>query len=311
MRTIFMGSAAFACPSLDRLISKRDIELAAVVTQPDRPRGRNLEIAACPVKSRVESLGIPVLTPVDINAPGSVAALRDCGPDLIVVVAYGQILKPAILSMPPLGCINLHASLLPKYRGAAPIQWAIANGERATGVTTQFMNERMDAGDILLQRTAAISPDDTAGSLHDKLASLGAGTLDETVAQIRSGTVERIPQEEADATFAPKLSKSDGRIDWHFPAAVLANRIRAFNPWPACHAEIPEGSGRMVKVLIARVERGSGVPGTVLAVTGDGPLIQTGDGAVRLLQVQPEGKKPMTGSDFIRGCRIAVGDRLG
>jgi len=312
MRTIFMGSAAFACPSLDRLLSRRDVDVIAVVTQPDRPRGRHLAVGPCPVKSRIQPLGIPVLTPESINAPDSVAALRACRPDLMVVVAYGQILKPAILALPPLGCVNVHASLLPKYRGAAPIQWAIANGERVTGVTTQFMNERMDAGDVLLQRPMDIGGDDTGGSLHDKLAALGADLLDETVSRLLAKTAVRVPQNEAEATLAPKLAKSDGRLDWRLPAATLGHRVRAFDPWPTCHCEAPAGSGRIVKVLKARVERGAaGTPGTVLDLSGDGPLVQTGEGALRLVAVQPEGKKPMGGADFARGCRVAIGDRLG
>lgn len=311
MRIVFMGSAAFACASLDRLLACADLRVAAVVTQPDRPRGRNLEVGACPVRERIRPLGIPMLTPESVNAPASVDALRELRPDLIVVVAYGQILKPAILGLPPLGCVNLHASLLPRYRGAAPIQWAIANGDPVTGVTTQFMSERMDAGDIILSRSMEIGDEDTGGSLHDKLAALGAELLTATVCRIRAGAAPRTKQDESAATLAPKLSKADGLVDWRLPAAVLRNRIRAFNPWPACHCELPAGSGRAIKLLKARVEPGSGRPGDVLEASGEGPLVQAGDAALRLLDVQPQGRKPMSGADFLRGHRLPLASQKG
>lgn len=308
MRIVFMGSAAFACASFDRLLACSHVRVVAVVTQPDRPRGRSQELGACPVKIRTEPLGIPVLTPESVNAADSVQALRDLRPDLIVVVAYGQILRSALLGLPALGCVNLHASLLPRYRGAAPIQRAIANGESVTGVTTQFMSERMDAGDIILSRSMDIAEDDTGGSLHDKLAAVGADLIAATVDRIRAGTAPRLKQDETAATLAPKLTKADGLIDWSMPAATLRNRIRAFNPWPACHVELPAGSGRTLKVLKARVEAaGRGRPGDILDAAGDGPLVQAGDGALRLLEVQPPGRKLMTGAEYLRGHRLSSG----
>lgn len=305
MRIVFMGSAGFACPCLEQLLSCPRDEVVAVVTQPDRPKGRNLEVSACPVKAYLGSRNIPVLSPARINAPDSLSAIQALRPDLLVVVAYGQLLKPALLALPPRGCINVHGSLLPRYRGAAPIQWAVANGDAVTGVTTMFMDEGMDTGDMILKRELPIDPADTGGSLHDKLAKVGASLLGETVELIRSGRVPREPQDEARATMAPKLRKTDGKIDWTLPAATIHNRVRAFNPWPGSYCVIPGGSGKTLKVLATRVESGGAgqaEPGTVLDAGGAGPLIQAGRDALRLLEVQPEGRKPMTGAAFLRGC---------
>lgn len=300
MRILFMGSAELACPCLDRLLAGTADTVVGVVTQPDRPKGRSLKLAPCAVRAHVAARDIPVLTPENINTPENVAALRALAPDIIVVVAYGQFLKADILNLPPCGPVNVHASLLPKYRGAAPIQWAIANGETETGVTTMFVNERMDAGDIIDQLVEKIRPEDTAGSLHDRLAKCGAELLAHTLEALRQGSIRRRQQNEAEVTFAPRLKKADGRIDWRQPAAVINNRVRGFNPWPGCFCELaPAG---VVRVLKARVENGRGAaPGAVLEAAGDGPLIQTGQDALRLLEVQPEGRKVMTGAAFLHG----------
>lgn len=306
-----MGSAAFACPCLEMLLKDRQDEVVAVVTQPDRPKGRNLELASCPVKAHLGSRHIPVLSPEKVNSEESLEALRTFKPDLIVVVAYGQLLKSALLEMAPLGIINVHGSLLPKYRGAAPIQWAVANGDTVSGVTTMYLNDRMDAGDMILKRELPIDSNDTGGSYHDKLALVGAVVLQDTVELIRSGTAPRTVQDEAQATIAPKLKKSDGRIDWTLPAKIIHNRIRAFNPWPGSFCVMSKSGGKIVKVLSARVEPGSGAPGTIISLGGDGPLIQAGDGsAVRLLEVQPEGRKTMSGSAFLCGHALNVGELL-
>lgn len=311
MRIVFMGSAELACPCLDRLLAEPADRVVGVVTQPDRPKGRSLQPAPCPVRALATVRGIPVLTPENVNAPESVQAIRALAPDLIVVVAYGQILKPGILEIPLKGCINVHASLLPQYRGAAPIQWAIANGEVRTGVTTMFLNEGMDTGDIIDQAMEPIREDDTAGTLHDRLALLGAGLLARTVESLRQGTVQRTPQNPAKATYAPKLKKSDGRLDWSRPAIELHNRIRGFNPWPGCYLELQCPKPTLAKVLKSRVVPGQGQPGEILSNQGDGPLIQTGDQALRLLELQPEGRKAMPGSAFLCGHPVKVGDRLG
>ena len=310
MRIVFMGSADLSCPSLEAVCTAGH-HVAGVVTQPDRPKGRNLKLSPSPVRLLAESSGISVLTPEKINTPESVAHLRSLQPDLIVVVAYGQILKSDILRIPPLGCLNMHTSLLPKYRGAAPIQRAIANGDPVTGVTAMYMNERMDAGDIICQNEVAIAADDTGGSLHDTLALEAASLLKQTIENIRLGQATRRCQIESEVTLAPKLSKSDGRIDWTSPSDKIYNRIRAFNPWPCGYCEVPKGSGVLLRVLKARVENAAGATGQVLDVAGDGPLVACGRGGVRLIQVQPAGRKVMSGSDYLRGYGIKVGDMAG
>jgi methionyl-tRNA formyltransferase len=311
MRIIFMGSPECACPSLDRLHATPGFEVAAVVAQPDRPQGRGLHLQPCAVKAHAVALGLPVLTPVKVNLPEVTDALAALKPDVIVVVAFGQILRKAILEMAPLGCVNVHASLLPRYRGAAPAQWAIAHGETVTGVTTMKMDAGLDTGDMLLKAEVAIQPDDTGGSLLMKLGRAGAELLAPTLNGLRNGTLAGIPQDDGLATLAPKIAKHDGAIDWSRPAAELERRIRAFHPWPMCVCECPKGSGHVVRILKARVEQGRGEAGDVFEMGGAGPLIGTGDGLLRLLEVQPAGKKPMPGTDFARGCHVKPGDRLG
>lgn len=303
---MFMGSAGFACPSLERLLGSSADEVVAVITQPDRPRGRHLEVAGCPVKQYIGERGTPVLSPPDVNDPEMLQRLRVLAPDVMVVVAYGQILKAGLLAIPRLGCINVHGSLLPKYRGAAPIQWAVADGQAVTGVTTMFVNSRMDAGDVVLRREEPIGPEDTGGSMHDKLAKAGADLLGETMDLLRAGKAPREPQDESMATYARKLSKADARMDWTMPAMALHNRVRGFNPWPCCCCEI-SGVGR-IKVLRTRVEPAEGSPGSVAGIGSDGVLVAAGGGCgLRLIEVQPEGGKRMSGDAFLRGRPLAVG----
>lgn len=275
--------------------------MVGVVCQPDRPKGRNLECAPCPVKAFVGSRPVPVMTPERVNHPESLAALRALRPDLIVVVAYGQILKAELLALPPLGCLNIHGSLLPRYRGAAPIQWAVANGEALSGVTSMYMDAGMDTGDMLLKRELPIDPLDTGGRYHDKLALAGAACLIDTLALLKEGGVVRRPQDHAAATLAPKLTKEDGRMDWTRPAQLLHNRVRGFNPWPGAFCELAALPGLRLKVLASRVEPGEGTPGSIRETSGEGLLIQTSEHSLRLLQVQPEGRKPMSGAEFVRG----------
>lgn len=305
MRVLFMGSGRLACPVLQAILADPAFQVVGAVTQPDKPQGRRLELAACPVKAMLERTGLPVLTPPRINAPESLTALRALTPDVIVVVAYGQFLGGALLTLAPRGCVNVHASLLPRYRGAAPCQWAIARGETETGVTTMFLNARMDAGDMLLRQVVPIASDDTGGSLETKLAAAGAALLPQTLHALEAGTLRPVPQDESAATFAPKLTKLDGRLDWSRPAIELHNRVRAFNPWPACHCDCGAGGGRAfrLKVLRTAVEpvAVAGVPGQLLATDGAGPLVLTGRDALRLIEVQPEGKRAMGGADFCRG----------
>lgn len=311
MRIVFLGSGALACPALERLYRRPDDTVAAVVTQPDRAAGRGQRPRACAVRRLADALGLPVRTPASINAPDEIAALRVLAPDLLVVTAYGQILKPAVLDLAPLGAVNIHPSLLPRYRGAAPIQWAIAKGERETGVTLMFLSPRMDAGDIILARRVAIGPDETAGELEARLAVVGADLLADVLDLFRTASVPRVPQDEALATYAPRLTKEDGRIDWALPAEMLRNRVRGFHPWPGCFTTVPDSPPFALKVHAARVEDAAGEAGRVLDVSGDGPLVAAGSGALRLLTVQPEGGRIMDGGAFARGRKCWPGQRLG
>ena len=312
MRVVFFGSASIGFPLLDALMASPDDEVVAVVTQPDRPVGRKLRMTPCPVKEAALKKGLNLLCPEKVGSSESIAALKAQNPDLFVVVAYGQYIPSSVLELPLRGSINLHPSLLPKYRGSSPIQWAIANGDEMTGVTILYVSEKMDAGDILLQREVPIRPEDNALTLESVLAQAGAELLMEAVEQIRSGTVYAQPQKEAEATEVRKLTKEDGRIDWNLPASVLNNRIRAFAAWPGCFCEAPVRSGmQRVKILEARVEPGEGAPGSVLEAQGEGLLVATGDGALRLLTVQPAGKNIMDGSAYLRGYPLEPGSCLG
>ncbi|MBA4389027.1 MAG: methionyl-tRNA formyltransferase [Verrucomicrobia bacterium] len=313
MRIVFIGSAELACDSLEALLNHSTSEVVAAVTQPDRPKGRHLKPGPCPLKELAVQENVPVLSPERINNPDTMVQLLELAPELLVIVAYGQKIGDGILKLPPKGCINLHPSLLPKYRGAAPIQWAIASGERVTGVTTMYVSSKMDAGDIIMQKEVSIDPGDTGGILHDRLAEDGAELVVETVAAIEKGNAPRIPQDDSKASLAPKLGREDGRIDWKLSAAAIANRIRAFNPWPGSFCRIPaEGhkDGLLLKVLTAAVEDGRGKPGEILSVTGAGPLVATADGALRLVEVQPEGKRQMSGQAFLCGHHLAAGNVL-
>jgi methionyl-tRNA formyltransferase len=306
MRIVFFGSASIGFSSLDALIADRRNEVAAVVTQPDRPAGRHRRPTACPLKIHALEKGIPILSPEHI---GDLAADLDAlNADLFVVVAYGQYIPRNILDLPAKGSINLHPSLLPKYRGASPIQWALANGDEITGVTILYVSEKMDSGDLILQRTVPICPDDTALTLEPKLAEEGARLLAQAVRQIADGTAPREPQNDADASEVRKLTKEDGRLDWTLPAETLRNRIRAFIVWPGCFCELPDG-GRL-KVLRAAVEERSGAPGEILDLSDPGPLIAAGKHALRLLDVQPAGKRAMPAADWLRGYPLPAGTRF-
>jgi methionyl-tRNA formyltransferase len=298
MRILFMGTAELACPCLEAVAKAPGHEVVAVVTQPDRPRGRDLKPAPPPVKVTAEPLGLPVQQPLKIREPATIDALRAAQPDLIIVAAYGQILPKAVLEIPPRGCVNVHASLLPRWRGAAPIQYAILHGDRETGVTTIFMDEHMDTGDIILQRAEPIQSDDTGATLHGRLAKLGATLLVETVQLLSSDRAPRVKQDEANATYAKKLTKDDGRIDWTQPAVHVERQIRAFDPWPGAYTFLGDTMLKIWKAeVIAQEGRVSG------QFTGD--LVATGAGALRLLEVQPAGGKRMSFNAFARGHRSA------
>lgn len=311
MRIVFMGSSDLSCMCLRALLSEGHHDVVGVVTQPDRPSGRRLAVAPCMAKLEAGKAGLPVHAHENVNDPDSVATLRGLSPDAIVVVAYGQILRPNVLELPPQGCVNMHYSLLPRYRGAGPIQWAIANGDRVTGVTAMYMNERMDAGDIIRQVEVGIEGTDTACDLHARLGAEGARVLLTALRDIENGRATRTPQDEAMATVAPKLKKSDGRIDWTVSARDIYNRVRGFNPWPSCFCMISRAKRPRLRILASRIEDGlQGAAGEVLDVGGDGPVVGTGTHGLRLLEVQPEGGRRMAGDEYVRGHALAVGCQL-
>jgi len=308
MRIVFMGTPHFAVPSLHALLEAGH-DVLAVVTQPDKPVGRKRVLTPPPLKVAAVQRGLTVLQPERARDEAFLAQMRALAPDLVAYAAYGKILPPSFLEIPRHGCINVHASLLPKYRGAAPIQWAIINGETVTGVSIMRAEAGVDTGPVLLQREEPIRPDDTAGDLSARLARLGAEMLVEAVGLIESGRAVFIPQDESLATYAPMLKPEDAVLDWNQPAQSVRNRVRALNPKPGAVAVI---QGREVKVWRASVVDGdpSAEPGTVIAVCKAGPAVQACGGAVLLEEVQPAGGKRMSGADLARGWRIHAGEKL-
>jgi methionyl-tRNA formyltransferase len=308
MKLVFCGTPQFAVPTLEALI--RSHEIALVVTQPDRPQGRGLELAPSPVKQTANKHGLPIEQPDKIkNNAEFRARLERIAADAIIVVGYGRIVPPWMLVLPKYGNINLHGSLLPKYRGAAPIQWAIANGERVSGVTTMLLNEGLDTGDILLQRELPIAPDDTAITYARRLAEVGADLLIETLRGMEKGTITPRPQDHSRASLAPILKKEDGQADFHLPAQAIYDRLRAFQPWPGCFT-----SFRSKKIAISAAkpvqESQGGSVGEIL-LDRERMLVRCRDTALELLEVQPEGKRKMSAADFIRGYRPEAGEMLG
>ncbi len=309
MRITFFGSGAFAIPSFEALLDAGH-EVAALVTQPDKAKGRGRQLAPPPLKPVALARGVPVLQPPRVRDPEAREGLRALAPELQVVVAFGQILPRAVIDLGRLGTVNVHGSLLPRYRGAAPVQWAIVNGETETGVTTMLIDEGLDTGPLLLSRATAIGEDETAAELEPRLSRLGAELLVETVRGLEQGTVTPRPQDHRQATSAPLIRKEDGRLDWSQPATVLARRIRGFHPWPGTAARY---QGREVKVLKARPD-GEGpdvLPGTVIAVDRDGVTVACGGATrLRLLEVQPESRRSMGASAFAAGARLGPGGRF-
>jgi len=310
LKIILLGSGALACPLLEGILAAGRDELVAVVTQPDRAGGRGLHCLPCALKPLAQGRGVPVFTPDNASEESFVAQMAAHKPDVIVVASYGQFLKKNLLAVPRLGTINVHPSLLPKYRGASPIQWALANGDRETGVSVLYVSPKMDAGDILAQERFPIAPEDTFCSLEPKLAARGAELLVRVMNEFRAGTVKAISQDESQVTLARKLTKEDGRVDWHLPAEKILNRLRGFAPWPGVHTFLP--SGVLLKIHEAQVEAvGAGTaPGTILEAAGTGLLVATGAGALRLTMVQPAGKQSMPGAAFLCGHRLRAGDFL-
>lgn len=300
MRIVFIGTGDIGVPTLHAL-RKSEHNVVGVVTQPDRPAGREQKITPPPIKVALHESEVPVLQPPKIKDPAAIEQIRALTPDVIVVVAYGQILPRRLLEIPKLVCLNLHASLLPRWRGAAPIQAAIAAGDRETGMTVMYMDEGLDTGDILLQRKIGIATDETGASLHDRLAEMAPDALLEALRMLADGKAPRIPQGQAAVTYAPKLNRESGRINWNEPAEEIERKIRAYNPWPGAFTEIGgPGAKQRLKVFRASVVNLTSKPGKIIRFTND-IVIAGADRALSLEEVQAEGRKRMTAAEFLRG----------
>lgn len=298
IRVIFMGTPDFAVPCLTMLVNG-EYDVQAVVSQPDRPKGRGQKLAPSPVKEAALSYGIPVLTPPRIRDAAFIENMRQLHPDIIIVVAFGQFLPKELLDLPRLGCVNVHASLLPQYRGAAPIHWAIINGEKTTGITTMYMDVGMDTGDMLLKAEVAIGADDTTGDLHDVLKEIGARVLSDTLRQIVNGTVSRTPQDHTQATYAPMLTRDTEKINWQQSAKEIHNLIRGLNPWPGAYCLHQTKALKIWKTKVCS-GKATAKPGQVIC-GADSIRVSTGEGDLELLEVQPESKRRMSADEYLRG----------
>jgi len=307
MKIIFMGTPEFAVPSLRALIESGE-EVVAVVTQPDKPKGRGLEIVPPPTKILAEKHRIPVLQPAKIKTEEFFIELKKFNPDLICVAAYGKILPKNILDLPTYDCINVHASLLPKYRGAAPINWAIIRGEKVTGITTMKMDEGMDTGDMLLKKELPIDDEDTGETLSEKLSEIGGKLLIETIRLLKEGRLNPIPQDHSQATYAPMLKKEDGKIDWKKSAEEIKNLIRGTLPWPGAYTNL---EGKLLKIYKARLAEDEGKPGEIIKSDSDTLRVATGKGALDILELQIEGAKRLKTEEFLRGRKIKERTILG
>lgn len=304
-----MGTPDFAVPALTMLV-KEGYPVVGVVTQPDRPRGRKRQPQPSPVKLVAERYALPILQPERLRDESAIADVLALQPDLIVTAAYGQILPDTILTAPPLRCVNIHASLLPRYRGGAPIHWAIVNGEAETGVTLMYMASRLDAGDILRQESIPITPMDDVGTLHDKLSHLGEKMLRQLLPDLVAGRVNPIPQEEEKATFAPNIKREDERLDFTKSAQQLFNHVRGFRPWPSTFTEWRGKRLKIWDLTVINEKDQSASPGRILSVD-KGLLVATGQGLVQINELQVAGKKRMTAEEWIRGYRVQIGERIG
>ena len=316
LQIIFMGTAELSCPSLELLV--REFSVAAVVTQPDKPKGRELKLQPSPVKVLAQKLNLPVLQPAKARDKNFIARLRELKPDLIVVAAYGQILPREILDLPPHGCVNVHPSLLPKYRGAAPIQWAIVNGDSETGVAIMKMDAGLDTGPILAMRRTPILPADDSQILHDRLARLGAELLVETIPGYVAGKIQPRPQPAEGVVHAPKIKKEDGKVDWHLPAQTIWNRLRAFTPWPGAftfwtstfNIQHSTPNIQLLKIWKAEIAGKSGAPGEIISADKTGIVVGCGDGSLRILELQREGGKRLTAEQFLAGHPFKAGEKF-
>lgn len=306
MKIVYMGTPQFAVGPL-RALRQAGHDIAAVVTRTDKPAGRGKVLTPPPVKVAAQELGIPVLQFKRLRDPESVAQVRALGPEAIVVAAYGQILPKEVLELPRYGCLNIHASLLPAYRGAAPVNWAIINGEPETGVTIMQMDEGLDTGAMLLREAIAIGPADTTGSILAKLSEMGCRLVVEALAGLAAGTLTPVAQDNSKATLAPLLKKEDGRIDWNRTAAEIHNRVRGLSPWPGAYTDL---DGKLVKVLETEVAEGGAEPGSLFEGPQGSLSVGTGKGLLRIVTLQPEGKKPMSAAEFLRGHRGLQGKKF-
>jgi methionyl-tRNA formyltransferase len=307
LRVVFMGTPEFAAPSLQRL-SDLGERLVAVVTQPDRPKGRGQRLTPPPVKLLAEKLGIPVFQPVKVRSQEFIKIMVELNPDLILVTAFGQILPKALLEIPRFGCINIHASLLPRYRGAAPINWSIINGETETGITIMQMDEGLDTGDILLKKSIPIGPEEDAQSLHDRLSTLGADAMADALDMLATGRLAREKQDDSLSNYAPMLKKEDGLIDWNREPGTICNLVRGLTPWPGAFTMLGD---KTLKIYRCRVAGGEGEPGTILQADRSGLVIACKGGGVLMEELQLEGKKRLSAKDFLAGYNIKPGTILG
>jgi len=307
LRLVFMGTPEFAVPSLRKLVDLGE-QVVTVVTQPDRPKGRGQRLAAPPIKLLATALSIPVLQPAKVRAPEFIEIMRGLHPDLIVVTAFGQILPKSLLEIPRFGCVNIHASLLPRYRGAAPINWSIINGETESGITIMQMDEGLDTGDLILKKTVSIGPDDDAQSLHDRLSVTGAEALKEFLGLLVSGELYPEKQDDSLSIYAPMLKKEDGCIDWQREPQSIRNLVRGLTPWPGAYTFLGE---KTLKICRCRVAGGEGTPGTVLQADRTGLVIACREGGLLVDELQLEGKKRLSVRDFLAGYNIKPGTVLG
>ena len=305
MRIVYMGTPDFAVPALEKLAQSPDYTVAAVFTQPDKPKGRKMVMTPPDVKVCAEKLGIPVFQPASMRSEEAYNSLKELNPDVIVVAAYGQILPKAVLDLPKFGCVNIHGSLLPKYRGAAPIQQSVLDGEKITGVTTMLMDVGLDTGDILLKAETEIGENETAGELFDRLAVLGGELIVETLDKLKKGEITPQKQDESLATHTSKITKELCPIDFNKSAYEVHNKVRGLNPWPVAVTEI---AGKTVKVYSSRVSDMSGAAGTILSLKPF--VVACGDKSVELIEIQPQGKKRMTAQAFLAGHKLNIGDKL-
>lgn len=307
-----MGTPELAATSLETLLRQQGFEIVAVVTQPDRPKGRDLKLQPSPVKEIALRAGLPVLQPEKARDESFIEQLRQLRPDLIAVAAYGQILPRMILDLPQYGCLNVHTSLLPKYRGAAPIQWAILNDEPETGVTIMKMDAGLDTGDILTQERTPIRPEDNSQTLHDRLATIGANLLAQTIPEWTAGKIHPQPQPPEGISHAPKIRKDDGRIDWTLPARAIWNRVRAFTPWPGAFTFLTGGTQpQLLKVWKASVCADHGLPGSLIRADKNGIAVGCGTGSLLIESLQKQGSRRMTAGEFLAGHAMKPGVKLG